>query len=402
MNSLQTEAQKVRDQVVSFCQRLIQTPSLSGAEDRIASIIQAEMEDLDYDEVWTDAAGNVIGLLKGEDGPSLMFNCHMDHVDPGDPARWSVPPYDGQIVDDAIWGRGAVDIKGPLAAQVYGVSLLRAADVAPAGDIYVTAVVMEEIGGIGTQALLETIQPDLAVVGEPTSLGVARGHRGRVELIARIQGQAAHASAPDRGINPHYIVARFLLALQSLEMQASPDFGTSTVAPTLYGTDQYSANVIPGEAWVHLDWRNIPEESPEEIREQLKDILSDCLNDESEGTVVILKQTLDTYTGHTLTAPAIFPSFGLPAHHPSVVAAKQTLDEALGQDTPVMIWPFATDGGHLMAAGIPTVGFAPGDETLAHTSNEHIKVDELMMGVVGNGGLARNFTANFAEISNLP
>ncbi|MBS1251752.1 MAG: N-formyl-4-amino-5-aminomethyl-2-methylpyrimidine deformylase [Anaerolineales bacterium] len=402
MNNLQAEAEKVRDKVVGFCQRLIQTPSLPGAEGEIAGIIQDEMENLGYDEVWTDVAGNVIGLLRGRSGPALMFNCHMDHVDTGDPARWSVPPYSGEIEDDAIWGRGAVDIKGPLAAQVYGASLMRNAGVEPTGDIFVTAVVMEEVGGIGTQALLETIHPDFAVVGEPSSLRVARGHRGRVEVIARVRGRAAHASAPDRGVNPHYDLAQFLLRLQTLEMRTTPDFGSSTVAPTLYDTDQFSANVIPSEAWVHLDWRNIPEESPEEIQARLQNILSDCLSDESEGFVTVPKHTFDTYTNYTVTAPALFPSFGLPADHPLVFAAKRTLDEALQRDTPVIVWHFATDGGHLMAAGIPTIGFAPGDGTLAHTSDEYITIDELIAGVAGNSALAQNLVANLSQNEDLP
>lgn len=396
MNQLQAEAEKMRDQVVDFCRRLIQTPSLPGAEDKISDIIQAEMEDLDYDEVWVDAAGNVIGQLRGEAGPSLMFNCHMDHVDPGDPARWPVSPYSGAIVDEAIWGRGAIDVKGPLAAQVYGARLLRAIGAEPAGDIFVVAAVMEEVGGIGTQFLLETIQPDFAIVGEPTNLNIARGHRGRTEFVIRVQGQAAHASTPDQGINPHYDLARFLTALESLEMRTSAEFGASTVAPTLYHTDQASANIIPGEAWIHLDWRNIPEESPEEIQERLQDVLSDCLGPASEGFVVVLKQTFDTYTGYTLTTPAISPAFGLPAGHPLVVAAQQTLSDAFQRDISVTIWQFVTDGGYLMAAGIPTIGFAPGDETLVHTSNEHIKIDDLMAAVVGNGALTRSLAVALA------
>lgn len=397
MNGLQAEAEKVRDQVVDFCRRLIQTPSLPGAENAIAGMIQEEMENLGYDNVWVDRAGNVVGRLHGEAGPSLMFNCHMDHVDPGDPVRWPVPPYAGEIVDNAIWGRGSVDAKGPLAAQVYGVSLLRAAGLTPAGDIFVTAVVMEEVGGIGTQALLETLHADFAVVGEPTNLGVARGHRGRVELIARVHGRAAHASAPHQAVNPHYSLACFLMAVQALEMLSSADFGMSTMAPTLYYTDQISPNVIPGEAWVHLDWRNVPEESPEEIRERLQEVLSDCLEPESEGFVIIPRQTFDTYTDHRLTAPAVFPSFGLRADHPLVESAKRALDHALARDTPLTAWQFATDGGHLTAAGIPTIGFAPGDERLAHTSNEHIAIDDLMSAVIGNAALARDLTAGHKQ-----
>ena len=401
MSNITAEAEKIREQVIDFCRRLIQTPSPPGAEARVARIIQEEMQALDFDRVWVDEAGNVIGLLQGGKGPTLMFNCHMDHVDPGDPLQWQVPPYSAEIIDDAIWGRGSVDIKGPLAAQVYGVGLLKKLGLQPAGDVFVTAVVMEEIGGIGTQALLETVRTDVAVVGEPTNLNIARGHRGRVELIARVRGRAAHASAPERGVNPHYDLARFLLAVEKLEMRSSPDFGHSSIAPTLYETDQISANVIPGEAWVHLDYRNIPDETPDEIRTRLEALLSGCLSPRSKGFVVIPKQTFETYTGYIATAPAIFPSFGLPGDHPVVRTARKVLHDAVGLEPSITTWRFATDGGHLMAAGIPTIGFAPGDEQLAHTSDEHIRIADLVTAVAGNCALAQHLTARSAENSDL-
>jgi succinyl-diaminopimelate desuccinylase len=402
VDNLQAEAEAVRDRVVDFCQRLIQTPSLSGAEDKVARLVATEMQALGYDDVQVDPAGNVIGLLRGGSAPVLMFNCHMDHVDPGDPARWPVDPYSGEIVDGAIWGRGSVDVKGSLAAQVYGVSLLRSAGLEPGGDVLVTAVIMEEVGGIGTQALLEGTRADYAVVGEPTGLALTRGHRGRVELVVRVRGQAAHASAPQRGRNPHYDLARVLLALEKLEMQTSLEFGPSTAVPTLYHTDQLSANVIPGEAWVHVDWRNVPEESLEQIVQQLEDVVTQALAPDNEGFVVIPKQTFDTYTGHRLRAPAIFPPFSLPADHPLLTTAKATLDRALHRDTPVGVWHFATDGGHLMAAGIPTIGFAPGEESLAHTNREHVQIEDLIAAVLGNAALARHLTTDLTRTQDLP
>jgi len=400
VDALRAQLNQVRDQVIDFCCRLIQIPSLPGAEGRLATVVKREMETLGYDEVSTDPAGNVIGRLRGGDGPTLMFNAHMDHVDPGDPVRWPVPPYSGEVRDGAVWGRGAVDVKGPLAAQIYGLALLRAAGLKPAGDVYVTAVVMEEVGGIGTQALLEHLRTDFAVVGEPSSLRIARGHRGRVELVARVQGRSAHASQPALGVNPHYDLARFLLALECLDMQRDPDFGSSSVAPTLYHTDQASSNVIPEEAWVHLDWRNIPGESPSSIRERLQVLLAENLQPESQGFVVVPDQTFETYTGYTLTAPAVFPSFALPGDHPLVTAAREILTQAVQQEVSVTTWQFATDGGHLMEAGIPTIGFAPGDENLAHTTHEHVSIDQLLSACLAYAALAMRLGATLAGASS--
>ncbi len=388
MDALRAHLDEMRDSIIDFTRRLIQTPSLPGMEDRVAALVRQEMESLHYDDVTVDAAGNVIGKVRGGEGPTLMLNAHMDHVDPGDPARWPVEPYAGEVRDGAIWGRGAVDVKGPLAAQVYGVALLRKAELIPPGDVYVTAVVMEEVGGIGTQALLQHLRTDFAVVGEPSGLQVARGHRGRIELVARVQGRAAHASQPALGINPHYDLARFLLALETLDLPTDPDFGTSSVAPTLYFTDQVSSNVIPGEAWVHLDWRNIPGEAPAAVRDRLQALLSANLQPGSQGFVVIPDQTFETYTGYTLTAPAVFPSFALPPDHPFITQACQILSQGLQREIAVTIWQFATDGGHLMEAGIPTIGFAPGDENLAHTAYEHVVIDELLAACLGYAELA--------------
>jgi len=394
---LQAHLDQIRAPVIDFSRRLIQTPSLPGMENRVAALIQQEMQSLNYDEVTTDAAGNVIGKIRGGDGPTLMLNAHMDHVDPGDPARWPVEPYAGEIRDGAIWGRGAVDAKGPLAAQVYGAALLREAGLTPPGEVYVVAVVMEEVGGIGTQALLQHLRTDFAVVGEPSNLQLARGHRGRVELVARVQGRSAHASQPALGINPHYDLARFLLALEALDLPDDPDFGSSSVAPTLYFTDQASSNVIPGEAWVHLDWRNIPGEAPAAIRDQLQRLLLENLQKGSQGFVVIPDQTFETYTGYLLTAPAIFPSFALPPKHPLITGAQQILSQALHREVSITTWQFATDGGHLMEAGIPTIGFAPGSENLAHTAHEHITIDELLSACLGYAALALHLGEVLAE-----
>ena len=385
---LRALAEEARPGLIRFCQRLIQTPSPSGQEGAVAALVQEEMQRLGFDRVWTDAAGNVIGLVRGRGGPPGMFNAHMDHVDPGDPSRWPYPPFGGEIHDGKIWGRGTADVKGPLAAMIHALGTLLQAGLRPAGDVYLAAVVMEEVGGWGTQHLLREVHPAWAVVGEATGNQLARGQRGRIEVVVRFTGRSVHASTPERGANPHYALARFLSRLQNMEMARDPEFGSSTVAPTLIRSDVASDNIIPGELRLHLDWRNIPGESPEDVLARLRPLVEASLIPGCTGTVELHQREMCTYTGQEVRYPDVFPSFGLPADHPLVEEARRILARALGRPVDAMIWRFATDGGHLMQAGVPAIGFAPAEKHLVHTPQEHIDIDMLVEGLVGYMALA--------------
>ena len=377
-----------RAELVSFARRLVQTPSPPGHEAQVADLIAAEMACLGFDEVMTDHVGNVIGRVCGGDGPVLMFNGHMDHVDPGASAGWPHPPYGGDVVGDELWGRGSVDMKGPLAAMIYAAGLVKQHGLSLPGDLIVACVVMEEVGGVGTRALAGRLRPQAAVVGEPSGGGLMRGHRGRVELVVHVAGRSAHASVPEEGINPHYILASFLAQLEKLAMTRDGVFDSSSVSPTLYRTDQASANVIPGEVQLTLDWRNVPGEMPEQIVERLSLLLAECLPPGAEGQVRVATDRFTTYTGYIEDLPSIFPSFVLPGDHPLLQTARRALTETLGHQPTVGVWRFATDGGHLMAAGVTTIGFGPGDPALAHTNRERMPIGALMEGLVGYMALA--------------
>lgn len=373
---------------LSFAQRLIQTPSLPGEEGGVAAIIQEEMRRLNYDRVWVDAVGNVIGLMSGDRGPSVLFNGHMDIVDPGPIGEWEHHPFSGDIDGDWLWGRGASDMKAALALQVYSLGLLRRSGYSFPGDRYLTAVVFEESGGLGTRTLVKELRADMAIVGEATSNQLARGHRGRLELIVRVKGRSAHASVPQRGANPHYSVAQFLTHLSELEMAQDADFGSSTVAPTLYRTDQTSANVIPSEVTLYLDWRNIPSETAEDAVGKLRPLLANSLQDGCHGSVELNVSRFRTYTGYEQEMAREFPGFVLPADHPLVLKAQAILQSYLGRDVSVITWRFATDGAYLVQAGTPTVGFAPASDLYPHTNEERIAIRDMVEGLVGYMGLA--------------
>ena len=389
-------AREREGELVDFARRLMRTPSPSGEESAAAALVQEEMRRLGYDDARTDEVGNVIGLIRGEGGGhSVMLNTHLDHVSPGDPTLWTDPPFSATMRDGAIYGRGAVDIKGPMACQVHAGGLLLAAGVRPVGDLYVVGAVLEERGGLGSQRLAGSLKTDRAVIGEPSSNTLRRGHRGRVGLVVDIHGRAAHASVPARGINPHYGAAAFLTRLERLgrlEMPSQEPFGPSSVAPTLYLTDNTSPNVIPSAAHVYLDWRNIPAQSPDDILAVLRPLLDEsirvALPEGASGEVRVDTENLTSYTGVAEDFPSIFPSFVLTEDDPILLTARRALEELLGRPFPPDIWSFATDGGHLMAVGIPTVGFGPGDETQAHVADEHIEIAQMVEALAANAALA--------------
>jgi acetylornithine deacetylase/succinyl-diaminopimelate desuccinylase-like protein len=190
-------------------------------------------------------------------------------------------------------------------------------------------------------------------------------------------------------VNPHTVLARLIARLLELAMAHDASLGPSTVAPTLYRCDQTSANVIPGRCTLHLDWRYVPGESPDDIVARVQSLLDECLIPGSRGEVRVATQSRQTYTGHVEEMPLLSPPFLRAADDPLVTGARDVLAEALGRPVGVKTWGFTTDGGHLAAAGVPCIGFGPGDESLAHTVQEHITMDELVAGMVGYMALVR-------------
>ncbi|MFB6239979.1 MAG: M20/M25/M40 family metallo-hydrolase [Gemmatimonadota bacterium] len=386
------------DRCVEFLRELIRTESPPGGEEEIAGLVRAEMEELGYDRVEVDEAGNVLGLVEGRgEAPAVTFNTHLDHVDAGDPDAWPHPPFGGEIHDGRVWGRGAVDIKGPLAAQVHGAGRLADGE-RPPGDVWVTATVQEEVGGLGARHVAAQRDLGLVVVGEPSRNELRRGHRGRVELLVRVRGRSAHASAPERGANPLRVVGRFLTEIEGLDHPAHPELGASTLVPTRLRTDQESANVIPSEALLTLDCRTVLGQSAGSVRARLQPILDRCLVRDTEGEVEVPTFERTSYTGLDMTMPADNPAYVLAADDPAVLSAVEALEPRFDGEVPVELWAFATDGGHFAGAGASVVGLGPGREDLAHTVEESIGVAEIERALDLNEALAREWAPAAAEL----
>jgi acetylornithine deacetylase/succinyl-diaminopimelate desuccinylase-like protein len=275
-----------------------------------------------------------------------------------------------------------------MATQVHALAALKQAGIAHRADIYVVAVVFEERAGLGSRFLAKTLPCDYVVLGEATQNGLMRGHRGRIEIVVEFTGRSVHPSMSQLGINPHFSAARFLSSLRDLPMVQDSFLGSATVAPTLYNSDQVSANVVPGRIELHLDWRHVPSEDTDGILERLQPLLDDSLVDGCQGALRLPQVQGTTWTGQEHTWPLLTPGFILPADDPLLATARSTLEQLYGHSVPVGHWSFATDGGHLTQAGASCIGFAPGDASHVHTVREHIFIEDMVDGLAGNMALA--------------
>ena len=394
------------DGAIAFARDLIRIPSLPGEEENLARRVVAEMEALGYDDAWTDELGSVVGVVRGggasgaNGGATVMLSAHLDMVAAGDPEEWEHPPFDGVIAGGCLHGRGAMDIKGPLAIQTHVAAALKGQ---VAGDIIVAHPVFEERGGWGMDHLTRPdggLRPDVVIIGESTHGDIAIGHRGRCEVEIVAQGLAGHASAPERARNALDLVPAILAGVQDLAARQEADdvLGSASVVATGIDAVPASLNVIPDRVTVTLDWRILPCDTAETlvarvrdaIRPHLERMAADGWEDAGGGAelpggveVRAATERQRAYTGIEEDRRLLSPGFLMSPDHPIVRAAAHAVGTRNGKSGPARVrpWTFATDGGWTCGVrSIPTIGFAPGEERFAHTNTERLDLEEARWG----------------------
>ena len=367
--------------MAGFLQELVRIPSLSTHEEAAAARLATEMQRAGFTDVWTDRVGTVVGRVGTGQGPTLLFNGHLDVVDVGDLARWRHPPYDGVIEDGVLYGRGACDMKGGLAAMVYAVKALLDAGVQLAGDLYVVGVVQEEpCEGLAIQVLVEEegIRPDYVVLGEPSNLQVRIGHRGRMEMEVDVRGRAAHASAPDLGSNAIHNAARLIFGIELLapRLATDPFLGQGTVAVTEIESQAASRNAVPDCCKFYIDRRLTLGETERKALAEIQNIIN---TEEVDAEVRVTEYRIASYTGFDCRARNVFPAWAVPQDHPLVQTMVRCVRETLGYRPRLGRWAFSTDGTYTAGvANLPTVGFGPGEEKYAHTQDEQIRLNDVV------------------------
>lgn len=326
---------------------------------------------LSYDE--TGLRANIHAMIGPAVDGGVLLNGHTDVV-PVDGQIWASDPFELNEREGRLYGRGSVDMKGFLACMLAAIPLWKKKPLKK--PIHISMCYDEEIGGFGAPVLMEDISetvpmPAIAIVGEPTEMGIITGHKGGYEMRTEITGLAAHSSDPRNGANAIVVAAKFIAYLEEMagRLAANPDKQSSYDPPwstinvgTISGGS--ARNAVAGTCALDWELRPLPGDDGIALLAEIEDYAASQLLPE------LRKQWLeaDIKTEMQAKVPALDEKL-------SGKAAK-LLSEITGLNSTNVV-PFATDAGHFCNAGISTAVFGPGSIDRAHKPDEYIKISEL-------------------------
>lgn len=353
------------------------TVSPPGNEEKCARYIRDFLKDLHVEgssvEVYRFASGraNVVATFPG-DSPGLMLAGHTDVVPPGDASAWSSPPFEGRVRDGKVYGRGAADMKGGVAAMLVAIASARRKKLKRSLSFVGTGG--EEIGYDGLRVMigagkLEGLKARCGVVGEPTEMSPVRGHRGSLVTKVEFHGKPAHSSDPSLGVNSIEKAVMFVEALQALRKELAkaedPDLGHAILTPTIIqgGT---KSNVIPASCVLTMDGRTVPGIESRTILDGLTAVMESIRRKDRSFTadIEVLYETA-----------------------PLSIGAKDEvvkLAEAI-TGSPSTIAAYATEAADYTKLGIPSIVLGPGSIKQAHIYDEFVAVSQLKAAVSAYG-----------------
>jgi putative selenium metabolism hydrolase len=373
--------------LLSFTRDLVRIPSVLGDEHGVAERVIAEMRLLGFDEVDIDEAGNAVGVIRGaQDGPTVLFDAHMDTVDVTPRGEWRFDPFGGEIVDGKLYGRGASDMKGALAAMVHAVGNLDRAKLG--GRAVVSASVGEElIEGAALRAVMQRQGADFVVIGEASGLDLVRAGRGRAEFKVVTRGQPAHASSPHRGVNAVHVMRAVIEEIEQIPMPSHEFVGDGVMCLTdIISVPHPAHSVVPSACRATYERRLLPGETQEEVFDAMHAACARAGHSETEISLATTDYT--SYTGVHWAQPKWFAPWEFAEDSPVVSRSLAGL-RAAGFDPELASYQFCTNAAYSAGyAEIPTIGFGPSFEHLAHVIDEYIDLDQLQGAERGYAAIA--------------
>lgn len=377
---IDSRCESLLEDVVRFLRDLIAIPSMSGKEGRVIQKIQTEMGRLGYDEVWVDPLGNLFGRM-GSGKRILAIDGHCDTVDVGNPDTWDVDPFQGDLWDGIVYGRGAADQKGGLASAIYGGKILKDIGMPEEVSLLVVASVLEEdFEGVCWKYIIEEekIVPESVLLTEPSNLGIRIGQRGRMEMKVKTHGLSCHGSAPERGDNAIYKAGPIIENIEKLHhrLKSKSILGKGSITITDIRSTAPSLCAVADSTTLHLDRRLTEGETLESCLEEVAGLES------VKGTgaqVMVPEYEIVSHTGLTYPMKAYYPMWLMGEDHPLVRTAVRAYETQSEERADVGAWAFSTNGVATKGLfNIPTIGFGPGEEVHAHTPKDQVKVDDLV------------------------
>jgi putative selenium metabolism hydrolase len=378
LDTIRNRVAAQRGHIITFLKELCAIPSYDSQIRAVCERAGDEMRKLGFDEIRFDSMGNIIGRIG--DGPrKLLYDSHLDTVGVGDPSAWEWDPFTGKEEDGVFFARGACDEKNSTPGMIYGLALARDLGLLEGYTAYYFGNMEEWCDGIAPHALVEVegIRPDFVVVGEPTKMQVYRGHKGRVEMQVVAKGKSAHAASNFLGDNAIYKLLPVIQAIANLEPELGDDpflgHGRITVSDMHVKTP--SINAVPDEALIYIDRRITFGETPDNELARIQRIIGERADIQAS----ILRYSDPSYTGFVFEVDKIYPAWALPEDNPFVQAGVRAGELLWGAPLPTGKWDFSTNGTYWMGkAGIPSIGFGPGDEIHAHTTIDQVRLDDVV------------------------
>jgi putative selenium metabolism hydrolase len=378
-----------RDDIVRFMRAICAIPSTDSQIEAVGRRVGEEMASLGFDEVRFDRMGNILGRIgpaPGQGRRVIVFDSHLDTVGIGDPTQWGWDPFEGKVEEGVLYARGACDEKGSTPGMVYGMALARDLGLLEGWTAYYFGNMEEACDGIAPRAFVEHdpgVRPDVVVIGEPTRMQVYRGHKGRVEMAVTARGRSAHAASNWLGDNAIYKLLPVIAGIRDLDphLRADDFLGKGSITVSNMRVSTPSINAVPDEATIYIDRRLTFGDTMESALAEVSAIIAAHTSAATRNDFALRLLTYDapSYTGFRLVLDKYFPPWLLEEEHPLVQAALRATELAFGRRATTGRWDFSTNGTYWVGqAGIPAIGFGPGDEAHAHTAQEQVRLDDVV------------------------
>lgn len=376
-------ARRYEGAMVKLLRELVAIPGESGTEGPVIARIHRELEVHQiFDRIWIDPFGNLLARIGA--GPKLIaIDAHVDTVGVGDLTQWKHDPYQGKVENGVVYGRGAGDQRGAVPAMIYAARILREMNLtSPEWSLLLTFTVSEEdCDGLCWQYIVKEdgIRPDCVIVTDSTNCKILRGQRGRMEIGVTVNGRSCHGSMPEKGDNAVYKMAHVVREIEQMNkrgLKKDKFLGNGTVTVSYIDCKTPSLCAVPDRSYIHLDRRLTFGETKAMAVQQVKAALKRA---KVKGDVRVLKYARPTYTGLVYETESYFPTWCERENAPQVAAAVQTYRDLFKKKPTVGRWTFSTNGVAIAGMfGIPSVGFGPAAESVAHTINDSVPIEHLV------------------------
>ena len=363
----------MNEQLIKETQKLLSFESYPGKEKGVSDYVEILMKRLGFRDVFRDEYGSVFGFIGSKQKTTaILFDSHTDVM----PVRgnWKHPPFAGVISNGKLYGRGSTDMKGSLCASIFGAIKAQKDKKLKKQYVVSASVLEEEIEGVALGKIMDRVKPENVVICEPSKLKIKLGHKGRIEYLLHVNGQTFHSAFPDKFDNTIHLAAKAISALKNIKFTNSHEMGKGVLTPTGLVTNS-NTSMAPSKTSIRFDRRTVPGDNESLTNKEIMNVIKEI--DLNAFTLNIEERETLTYTGKKILCRKMFPPWVMDKNHQLVKSLTQAVKNN-GISINYGYWEFCTNGVESMGnRKINTIGFGPGNEELAHTTDEYVEIKQL-------------------------